>query len=357
MKVLKKRPVAILIMIAAIVLSLGIGYARKPASTLSAKTGDLDSSLDTAYYEQYLYDSADLFSSSAEQTLALYNANWDARYNSLVAVVTVNALDGQDAETYAYDLSADFQLGNGDALLLIAVEEDEFRFVYGDDFATIVTSKTADQLSACLTNSSWEQGTLDFFSELNEVYYANFGLGNAGLEDGYGADYGVSRSYGLNWVVTLVVFLILLVLVLSVIDRARYNTYRARYYGVASPPYVFRPILFWHGPHSGWYRRHWHRPPPPPPGGRGPRPPGGGFGGPTRPSGGNRNGFGGVGNRGPRGGGFGGSRGGGSFGGTRSGGSFSGRGGGFGGFRGGSFGGSRGGGFGGGRGGGFGGRR
>lgn len=347
----KKRSVAIVIMLLAIAVSIGIGYVRKPAAALNQQTGDLDSKLETAYYEQYLYDAADLLSGSAEQTIALYNANWDERYNSLVAVVTVSTLGGQDAESYAYDQSAEFQLGSGDALLLIAEEEDEYRFVYGDDFATLITSKTTDALSASLSSGSWEQGTLDFFSTLNEIYYANFGLGNAAAEK---PGYGLAGGDYLNWIAVLVVFLILLIAVLSMIDRARYNTYRTRYYGVATPPYVFRPILFWHGPHSGWYRRHWHQPPPPPPGGRGPRPPSGGFGG-SRP-GGDRGGFGGIGNRGPRGGGFGGSRGGGSFGGTRSGGSFGGRGGGFGGSRGG-FGGSRGGFGGGSRGGGFGGRR
>lgn len=63
-------------------------------------------------------------------------------------------------------------------------------------------------------------------------------------------------------VISLLVLLVAALMVLSAIDRARYNSYRARFYGVASPPYVFRPILFWHGPGYGWYRRHWHRPPP-----------------------------------------------------------------------------------------------
>lgn len=51
----------------------------------------------------------------------------------------------------------------------------------------------------------------------------------------------------------------------TLIDSARYTAYRQRYYGVVNPPYVFRPILFWHGPSYGWYRRRWRQPPPPPP--------------------------------------------------------------------------------------------
>lgn len=36
--------------------------------------------------------------------------------------------------------------------------------------------------------------------------------------------------------------------ILNAIDRRRYNTYRARYYGVIDPPVMFRPIFFWHRP-------------------------------------------------------------------------------------------------------------
>ena len=194
-------------------------------------------------------------------------------------------------------------------------------------------------LSSNFGAQRFEEGVLSFFAEMNQVYIDNFGLGNAGG----GGSYQVNeRTMG---VISLLVLLVAALMVLSAIDRARYNSYRARFYGGASPPYVFRPILFWHGPGYGWYRRHWHRPPPPPPGGpRGPRGPGdpGGFGGIGGGSGGFGGSFGGS-----RGGGFGGSRGGGF------GGSFGGRGGSFGG-RGGGFGGGFGGG--GGRGGGFGGR-
>ena len=165
------------------------------------------------------------------------------------------------------------------------------------------------------------------FSALDQVYVNTYGT-SAGGDSHY---YYSGSLDAVITVVTVVIFLAVLLAVLTAIDTARYNAYRQTYYGVATPPFVFRPILFWHGPGYGWYRRHWHQPPPPPPRGpRGPTPPrGGGFGG----------GF-----SSHRGGGFSSSRG-------------SGFGGSFGGSRGGGFGGSRGGGFGGGRGGSFGGRR
>lgn len=363
MTFLKKRPVAIGIMVLAIALSVFIGWARHwYGAVVPEPRPELDQSLDTAYYGQFIYDQANLLGSSAEKKLALYNANWDARYNSLTAFVSVDNVSA-DPENYAYDMVADFGLGDGDALLLVVKNGDQYRFVFGDDFATILNAKTQEQLASAMDGGSWEDDVLDFYAALDSILWSNFGEGNGTA--GQSPAYGYSDGIG-NTLITLVILAVIVILLLSAIDRSRYNAYRARYYGVVDPPVVFRPILFWHGPTSAWYRRGWHRPPPPPP--SGPRGPGGfgGFGGPSRPSGGSRpsSGFGGAGARGPRGTGF---SGGGSFGGTRGGSSFGGSRGGFGGsfgggrsggFSGGSFGGSRGGGFGGGsRGGGFGGRR
>lgn len=373
MKFFKKRPVAIGIMVLAIVLAIFIGWFRHgySAAPLPEAVLELDESLDTAYYEQFIYDQAGVLGSSAEKRLALYNANWDARYNSLTAFVSVDNAGGADPEDYAYDMAADFGLGDGDALLLVVKDGDQYRFVFGDDFASIINAKTQDRLAAAIDGGSWEDGVLSFYAALNDILTANFGEGNGTAgQTPSGGSYVSSGGMGFaSALVTLVILAVIVVLLLSAIDRSRYNTYRAHYYGVPNPPVVFRPILFWHGPRSSWYRRGWHRPPPPPP--PGPRGSGGfgGFGGPSggsRPSGSSRpssGGFGGAGARGPRGTGF---SGGGSFGGTRGGSSFGGSRGGFGGSFGGgrsggfggSFGGGRSGGFSGGsRGGGFGGRR
>lgn len=336
------------VLIIAIVAGLALGQMRRPSGGVSFEqaTG-LDTTLDTAYYEQFIYDKADVLkNSSAEKELALYNANWDQRYNSLVAFVSVNSVNGS-AEDYAYDMAEDFGLGDGDALLLVVKGTDEYQFVYGEDFGSIINAKTVDELAECMESDDWEYGTLSFYSTLDGIYRDNFGLGNGDYDGGAPSFTGVRTA---TWIILFIVFLVILVLVLSAVDRARYDTYRTRYYGVVNPPVVFRPIFFWHGPRSSWYRRHWAPPPPRAP--RPPQPPRGSggssrppSGGASRPSGGTRpsSGFGGAGARPTRGTGF--RSGGGSFGGSRGGGVSRG-------------GGSRGGGFSGGsRGGGFGGRR
>ena len=102
-------------------------------------------------------------------------------------------------------------------------------------------------------------GVLSLFDRINQFYVENYGLGY--LETSQNAYGGRSTSEA---VMSLVVLLVILVVIASVVDHLRYTSYRQRYYGVPNPPYLFRPILFWHGPAYGWYRRRWRRPPPRP---------------------------------------------------------------------------------------------
>ena len=357
MKFFQKAWVAWLIVVVMIAGAVVIGRTKgggAPTSEAPASTG-LDTTLSTSGYSKYVWDDADILSAATEKKISLYNANWDFRYNSVVAIVTTDSVTS--LEDFAWDQGVDMGLGEGDAVLAISARDEDWFVAPGDDFSTILTNRVVSDLEGILSGDLNDKTILAFYEALNEVYLDNFGLGNAEPDGSYGYNNSGDTAAG---VIMLAFILIAIVVVISAIDRMRYNTYRRQYYGVVNPPVMFRPIFFWHGPSSYWYRRHWHQPPPPPP--RPPRGPGGGPG--NRPGGGfgSSSGFGGAGNRGPRGGGtfggrpsgggrsggFGGSFGGSSFGGSRGGGSFGGsRGGGFGGRSGGFGGGSRGGGFGG----------
>lgn len=328
------------VLIISILAAILLGQARKPISADVSMADGLNTSLDTSYYEKFLRDDAGVLSEEQEEAIRTYNANWDHRYNSVAAVVTVGTVNGAGMENLTYDWANDMGLGEGDAILLVAVDDGQYYLNYGDDFATIMTSAVYSDLGAELSRQGEAgENILNFYTALDGVYRANFGLGN---DERRTADAGTDAVL----TVSIAVFaLIAIFILLQAIERKRFSDYHARYYGVAAPSVVYRPIFFWHGPGSWWYRRRWIPTPPPPP------PPTH-----TTGSGGSTSVFGGAGAKPSRGGGtFGGRptgagmRGGfgGSFGGSRGGGFHSG----------GSFGGSRGGGFHGGRGGGFGGKR
>ena len=349
MKFFQKTWVAVVITLAMVAGAVFIGLNRTETVPNSPSSVGLDTSLSTSRSEGFLLDEADVLSQEEEHQINLYNANWLERYDSLVAVAVVPTVSG-DLGDYAYERAMSWELAAADAVLVIETGTDSAYFLPGDNYPLTdsqINSYMNTYLYDGVANKEYAAGILKLFQELNQYYVDQYGRGY--LDNGsygYGYDTG-STIYG------IVLLVIILLVIATVVDNLRYATYRQRYYGVINPPVVFRPILFWHGPGYGWYRRRWHRPPPPPP-----RGPGGfgGFGGPGGGSHSSRPGGGFSGFSGPgRGGSFGGSRGGGGFSGGSRGGGFGGSRGGGGFSRGGGFGGSRGGGgFDGGRGGGFG---
>lgn len=372
MKFLQKTWVAWLLTAVMIVAAVGIGQVkdgrREPEPLPSGSTA-LDESLSTKQFADYIWDEAGVLSDKNKEGICLYNANWNQRYDSIIAVAAVTSVDG-DIDEYAYDLGEEIELASADGILVIDVSAKDAYLAVGPDYPMTdseITSFMNSGLYDYVQSGKTGEGIINLFGKINGFYVNNYGLGYL---DGNSAPPTVQGQLNAGrQFLGIVIFLLILVAIVTVInaiDQMRYNTYRQRYYGVPNPPVIFRPIFFWHGPGTYWYRRHWRQPPPPPPpsprGPGGPGPggrPGGGSGGFTGFSGPRGSSGGGSFSSGPRGGGFsGGSRGGGFSSGPRGGGFSGGSRGGFGGSRGGGFGsGSRGGGGfsgGGSRGGGFG---
>ena len=301
----KKKPVAIAVLVLAVVLSSLYGLSKKPAVEIPEGGRELDPSIGTSVMERYVVDQADILSADTEQAVEVYLANWDRWENAIMALVTVPSVEG-DMESAAYSWAMQLELGADDAILLLNRDgQDAYLLTSGrftDAFAGQENSYLNSYLYDDFMAGRYDEGVLNLYANVHLLFGSS-----AGYYEGGGS------AAGLTVVIVLVV---LLVCLFSAMDTYRYNAWHRRYGSMPVPPVVFRPILFWHTP--VWYRR---RRGPPPPGG--PRPPrgGGGFGGSSRGGG-----FGGF-----SGGGFG--RGGGFGGGRTGGGSFGGRGGGFGGGR------------------------
>lgn len=360
MKFFKNKPVAIAVMVVAIFMAILIGQARKPDVVIPEGGVKLDQTLSTAYFKEYVVDGAKLLSSKTEETISLYNANWDQLSGSIMAVVTVKSTDS-GAEDAAWDWAEQLQLGQNDAILLIDEGSGTYSVVASGTFYDRIAAQATSFVDTCLyehvEKKDYDSAAISLFSQVHLLF------------DQQGVSSTPSGGSGvLGAVVSVLLLILVLWLVFTVIDEIRYSSWHGRYGSMASPVVVYRPVLWWHRPGTPWFRkkRQSHNRPgggTRPPSGGGTRPPmGGGSSRPaSRPSGGTRTtprsgSFGGT--RGSnfgsstRSGGFGNSRGGsfgsssrGSFGGSTRGGSFGGR-------SGGSFGGRSGG-----RGGSFGGRR
>ena len=174
MKLFQKTSVAVALTVVMIAAAIGIGQVRGSSAPAVPQAAGLDKSLSTSSYATWISDEAEVLSEQEEQQICLYNANWDYRYNSLIAVLMVDSLDGQDIESYAYDQGTQIGLGQGDALLVAAVDDELYYVATGNDFSTILTSSVTSRLDGMLSSNfgaqRFEEGVLSFFAEMNQVY-------------------------------------------------------------------------------------------------------------------------------------------------------------------------------------------
>ena len=168
MKLFKNRAFAALVLIAAIALSSAWGLSKAPKVEVPQGGAPLNENLSTAGFDWLIVDEADVLSNKTENTLSLYNANWDERYNSIVAFISEDSVSG-DPEEYAYDLAADYGLGEGDALLLVIKDTDNFRFVWGAEFDSIMNGKALDSLGETMSTEDWEHDVSAFFGVMDTI--------------------------------------------------------------------------------------------------------------------------------------------------------------------------------------------
>lgn len=339
MKFFQKRGVAIAVLILAIVASSAWGLHKAPAVSTPEGGEKLDPSLSAAAFTQYVRDDAGVLSDKTEETIGLYNANWDKMFGSIMAVVTTESAN--DIENAAYDYAIEMQLAENDAILVIAKQQQDYYLLASGDFYDLLSGLSQSFVASCMADNvqkgDYDAAVCSLCAALHVELSQQYQQSEAALDE---------AANGVMFIMILIIFFVLWIM----LDGMRYRRYRRRYMmpGMGVPTVMYHPIFWGRRPPRG----------PRPPRSGGPRPPQGGSSGgnrrppqqPRRPSGSSGSSFGGFGSSG-RGGSFGSGNFGG-FGGSSRGGGFGG-----GGSRGGGFGGGRSGGFGGGRGGGFGGRR
>ena len=148
MKFLQKTWVAWLLTGVMIVAAVGIGLS-KPAQRqpdLPSGSGALDTSLPKQFAD-YIWDEAGVLSSKEEDRICLYNANWNQRYGSIIAVAAVTSVDGA-IDDYAYDLGEDIELGAADGILVIDASARDAYLAVGPDYPL-----TDSQITSYMDNS------------------------------------------------------------------------------------------------------------------------------------------------------------------------------------------------------------
>ena len=281
MKFFKKRSVAWVVLVLAVAASVCIGFARKDHFLAKQPTELLD-----VQYRQWICDDADLLSNGTKQLIEQYNADWDERYYAVVAVATVEHLNGWKDQEYAANLGKQWGLGENDMILLL-VKDGDWQVYCGDRVGACMTDTQQQKLRSAIDSPYYTgdfNAAVTAFFRQSDVFYAQAQL-NTG--ESYGSDPGwyaqepaAVKTGGVS-IGSVILLIVAIFAVWVLLDRMRYNRYRRRYVmpGIV-PPVAYYPIFWGRRPAAPRAPRPPRRPyngGPRPPVGGGPRPGGGGY--------------------------------------------------------------------------------
>ena len=268
MTIFKRFPVAVILSALVIVLCCVWGYSR--VYEPPANTGDEpfsgehhragESNLN--YYLGWMDDEAGLFTLETADTIARKNLELDSTYGSLVAIHTINYLNGKDIETYARELAADMDLGGRDMLLLLDSDTQDWYVIYGPGLQPYAEMNTElrdlfrSQLSPDFFAVTSNRRVVLLFDALQEWYAAN--VPPAEETSGSGGD--IQRVslhdifFGILFtLVTNIWWILILLVALTLLDRTRCRNYTMAHPDGHDPANPFHPLLFWHHAGSRWY--------------------------------------------------------------------------------------------------------
>jgi uncharacterized membrane protein YgcG len=246
-KLFQNRAVAWIVLILAVALACLWGYNRKDHYE-SRKTTEL---LEVKYY-QWVNDSAKLLSDATEKTVADYDTDWNNKYYTVVAVATLNKLNGWTEADYARALGEKWGLGGGDMLLLL-VKGDDWYVAVGDNVAAVMTDTQQTKLKQAIDQpyyaGKYDEAVVAFFRQA-DVFYAQAKLNGGGSQQSGPSqeweEYSKPKQAGSVSLFKVALLVIAVLVVWAILDRFRYNRYQRRY-RVASPvtPVVAYYPIFW----------------------------------------------------------------------------------------------------------------
>lgn len=277
MKALKKRSVAAVVMVLAIVAGIFIGQARKPKGGAEPSTSVVGS-------YTYVYDDAGVLTDKTMAYIDGMNASLFAQTGAQIMVKTVDTTGGPSALDYAYDLGERYGVGSverDNGLVLVLALEDysengllgDYGVAVGDGLLrhqdalhSILYANLEDDFAAGKYDAGVKrtvQAYMDWFADFYHVTIRENEIPPVRETFSTGSGYYTTSAgyFGPSTVmiVTKLVELVVIALVIwMMLDGFRWRSYRRRYLmpGMGVPTRRYYPV-FW--------GRHYGRPRPPRP--------------------------------------------------------------------------------------------
>lgn len=218
----------------------------------------------------YVADYADVLTEETEQNIVSQNDRLYSETGGQIVVVTVDFLDGETIDDYAYDLFNQWEIGsaeyNNGVLLLLAIGEDNYYALTGSGIENELSAGKLDDilyefLEPDFAAKDYDAGVRKTFDELYSVVSQTGGTvtGNTLPSPDQSPDRQTETVSSGSFSSAMGFFCPLAVVIIIVIISALISSSR-------------RKRRYYHPP-TYYPRQNWRRPPMPPPGGFG------GFGG------------------------------------------------------------------------------
>lgn len=275
MKFFRKTPVAVILTALVVVLCCVWGYTRAYTSvqqqeeTQSQRAGENNLN----YFLRQFDDDAHLFDLDTTDAMARDDLDLNNTYGTMLAVRTANYLGGEDIETYAKNYFTEHELGRSDLLLVIETNTRAWYLVYGPGLRPYADGNQAlatlvrENLDDAFFEGESSKGILSLFRDLGKWCQDTLPEVEPVVQSGIPSLQINDKVQVISlWevfvsiVFTLLVniwWIILLLVVLNVVDRYRFQKYVERHLpdNGDEPAAPFHPILFWHRQGSRWYGR------------------------------------------------------------------------------------------------------
>ena len=247
---MRKAKIAILVIvlvIAAFVAVKAIVEANRPLVEAPKGTAPIDNKVDTSGFSHLVVDEAGVLSAETKQSALIYNANWAALDNRVLAVVTVQSTE--DAEADAWQWFARLSMGENDALLLVEAGGNKdcvlvAKGKYEKDLATLHYGYMDRMTYMPLRDGDFDAAVLEVYGQMHYFY-------------GYDEE-AYWRSEVRGGIIALIIFAavnipILIHLIGEKIDGRRFKRWYEDF-GITDPTLVpWKTLFFWHRVGSRWY--------------------------------------------------------------------------------------------------------
>ena len=247
MKFYQKRGFALVVLVLAILGSCVYGISKKPAD------------LPQVSYGNWLRDDADLLTDETEASLRQYDQSWDSDYRAIIAVATLDTLNGWTYEKAAAELGSQWGLGGNDMLLLL-VKDSDYYVALGDNVLDAMTDTYQAGLQGAVETpyyqGDYDAAALAFFRQADVFYAQTLGRQQSGGSYSDHEDNGAWQGNDSGSVAAVVLLVVGIFVVWILLDGLRYRRYRRRPVVVGGP--VYYPVFWGRHPRPPRRRRRRH---------------------------------------------------------------------------------------------------